>query len=201
MASRVRSSKSSRVPSRRYNGYSEFYSSSSEAHDILNERYYAPRPEPRKRSKPKRKNVRKKRVSSNRPKYLLDNSNRPKMAIMPIITLVVFFMGLLAVVFFGVRIIEMRMEINALAREYQDLQSENSLKSAQLARSIDLREVEYHAITRLGMVSPAQHQIIHISVPRQNYVVQNLAVLDEEESIFSRISAFSRRVFAMAALW
>ena len=199
MASRTRSSKSSRTSSRRYNGYSEFYSHSSEAHDIYNERYYAPRQEPRKRVK--RKSVRKKRVSSKRPKYLIDNSNRPKMAVMPIFALAVFFAGLITVVFFGVRIIETRMEINSLVRQYQDLQNENSLRSAQLARSIDLREVEYHAITRLGMVAPAQHQIIHVSVPSQNYVVQNLAVLDEDEGIFSRIAAFSRRVFAMAALW
>ena len=198
MANRARSSRPSRIPNRRHNGYSEFYSHSSEAHDILREKYYAPRHEPRKRV---RQSVRRKRVSSNRPKYLIDNSNRPKMAIMPLIALAVFFTGLITVVFFGVRIIETRMEINSLVREYQELQSENSLRSAQLARSIDLREVEHHATTRLGMVSPAQHQIIHVSVPRQNYVVQNLAVLDEDEGIFSRISAFSRRVFAMAALW
>ena len=199
MANRTRSSKSPRLPNRRHNGYSEYYSHSSEAHDIFNERYYAPRHEPRKRVKSKR--ARKKRVSSTKPKYLIDNSNRPKMAIMPIFALAVFFAGLIAVVFFNVRMIETRMEINSLVREYQELQNENSLRRAQLARSIDLREVEHHAITRLGMVAPAQHQIIHVSVPRQNYVVQNLAVLDEDEGIFSRIAAFSRRVFAIAALW
>ncbi|MCL2873870.1 MAG: hypothetical protein FWE29_02950 [Defluviitaleaceae bacterium] len=202
MAKRARDSRSPRRQRHHYNGYSEFYSPSSEAYDVYNipyERHNRPKFEPRIVAN--RKKVKRKRASSKKPRFLIDMNNRTRAAFMPYVALSVFFIGVIAVVFCGVRIIEMRMEINALAREHQELQSSNLLKSAQLARSHDLREIELLATTRLGMVTPAQHQIIHISVPRQNYVVQNLAVQDDDEGVFSRISSFSRRVFAMAALW
>jgi len=190
MAVRPRNLRSSQRP--RQNGYSEFYSATSEAHDIFHDRH-------RKTRKVKR--VRKKRVTRKEPKFRLNMNNRPKVAFMPYVALSVFFLGLISVVFISVMSIERRMEINALTREYQELQSANLLKTAQLARSHDLREIELLAATRLGMVSPAGHQMIRISVPRQNYVVQNLAAQEEDDSIFSRISAFSRRVFAMVSLW
>jgi hypothetical protein len=132
---------------------------------------------------------------------MIDMSNRSKVAFMPYVALFVFFAGLIAVVFCGVKIVEMRMEINSLSRRHQEILDTNMLKSAQLAKSIDLKEVEHVATTRLGMVKPAQHQIVRVSVPRQNYVVQSLAPEENNEGIFAKISTFSKRVFAMAALW
>jgi hypothetical protein len=202
MAERQRQSRPSRRPSttRRHNGYSEFYSYSSEAHDVLNDKYYRPAPTQRQRKKTSAKKNRKIRPSR-KPKFVIDMNNRAKVKLMPCLALSVVVIGLVSVVFCYAKIIETKMSINALTREYQEIQTSNSLKSAQLARNYDLREVEQHALSALGMVKPAQHQIVHISVPRQNYVVQNLAVADESESIFAKISAFSKRVFAMAALW
>lgn len=196
--SRTRSTRTSGSPRRPRNGYSEFYSYTSEAYDVLHdrhERYYKPRPVQRKNI------VKRKRISSNKPKYMIDMSNRSKVAFMPYVALFVFFAGLIAVVFCGVKIVEMRMEINSLSRRHQEILDTNMLKSAQLAKSIDLKEVEHVATTRLGMVKPAQHQIVRVSVPRQNYVVQSLAPEENNEGIFAKISTFSKRVFAMAALW
>ena len=60
---------------------------------------------------------------------------------------------------------------NKLRAELKNMQSRTAELSVEVTQSMDLVEIERIARTRLEMSEPQLHQIVHVSVPRENYTV------------------------------
>jgi len=62
---------------------------------------------------------------------------------------------------------------NARTRELAALNARTQELIVEVSSSMDMELIETIARTRLGMSEPQAHQIVEISVPRQNYTVFN----------------------------
>ncbi|MCL2016660.1 MAG: hypothetical protein FWG68_10495 [Defluviitaleaceae bacterium] len=74
----------------------------------------------------------------------------------------------------------MRFEIGRTRTAIQSQQDENLRTQAEITRHFTVEEIAEIAQTRLNMHPPDISQIIHISVPRESYVVQSAAPAVQE---------------------
>ena len=170
-------------PQKHTSGYN-YYNNSSVAYDYALPDYD---------NEPQRQKVRKanpKRGSA--PAYIRVKSTRKKLSFTTYLMVGVFF----ACAFFAIsaiskntyqkgRNIELTSELRVLNARTNEIRLE-------VANSMDLALIENIARTRLMMREPAPHQIVEISVPRQNYTVFNqLDEFDIEISAESGVSLFS----------
>jgi len=80
----------------------------------------------------------------------------------------IMFLGLAAIMFKQSSIVNTQNNIAVIKGVDNEI---DSIK-AQIAENIDSKYIEKRAIEHLGMVRPKAHQIIYVSVPKENYTVQ-----------------------------
>ena len=68
------------------------------------------------------------------------------------------------------KITELNYQISSYTDQYDKLASENTALQAEEDGSTDLLAVEQKAVT-FGMQYPESQQIVHISVPKENFVI------------------------------
>jgi len=74
-------------------------------------------------------------------------------------------------------------EINANISELKKIEESNSVLQAEIAKNINLKEIEEIAKTKLNMQKPAPHQIVYINIPKQSYTIlyDNATVKKEDD--------------------
>lgn len=55
-----------------------------------------------------------------------------------------------------------------LSKQYSQIEAQNKELKLQLARSKNLKRIEYIAVNKLGMVKPDETQIVYVKVPKVN---------------------------------
>ncbi len=186
-----------------YNNHSMYYSATSEAFDIepreretlKHNTKKRPRPDAKslERTKKQRKayqmaKQKKAALEAAKTRYEMVQDNKAGITFFSAVTIAIIFLGILSIVFTGVMIAQKRSQIAALRSEYNQLYEANLQKSAKVAQNRDLKEIEKIAVTKLGMGKPKPHQIITITVPKQNYVVQNNTAQKPDNSFVSRLT-------------
>lgn len=143
--------------------YKKYYSSTSEALKIekAEKREYKKQP-------PKKRKVRKPKLI-----YKLIEDNKAKFSFQTILTILIVFIGILGIVTSITIVISKRLEIVRLNKEYKEVQEINTTLKSQISQNIDLKEIERIATSKLGMTTPKPHQIIYITIPKQNYGVMH----------------------------
>ena len=82
-------------------------------------------------------------------------------------------------------------EINANISELKKIEEANSVLQAEIAKNINLKEIEEIAKTKLNMQKPASHQIVYINIPKQSYTVLHDTVTVKKEDDFSLTSIWN----------
>ena len=98
-----------------------------------------------------------------------DKAARPSVLIFASIIIMTACIGLSVVMYSMVATQTTRN--NKLRAEFKNMQSRTAELSIEVTQSMDLVEIERIARTRLEMSEPQLHQIVHVSVPRENYTV------------------------------
>ncbi|MCL2699050.1 MAG: hypothetical protein FWE68_01930 [Defluviitaleaceae bacterium] len=97
-----------------------------------------------------------------------------------LVSLAAIFVGMIAITISSAILRQEFAGLNALRNEIALLQEEEASLRARIAEDYDVVQIERIATTRLNMSQPRAHQIVYITMPRQDYVVQH-GILDEFE--------------------
>lgn len=99
-------------------------------------------------------------------------------------TLIVTFIT--AIIFVEALIVQKKFDIDTLNANLKEITENNKNLETELAKSLDLEYVEYIASSELGMQKPANHQIIHINVPKESY--SEKGNIEKNETFLTKVS-------------
>ncbi len=109
-------------------------------------------------------------------------------------TSIIVLSSCMVMVLFNSIITEQKRNINQLNKTLQNLKEENSEFEIDIVSTIDLQYIEEEAI-RLGMSKPANHQIIHIDVPKSNHTISNTLTQEIQSSTDVKFTQYVREFF------
>jgi len=114
-----------------------------------------------------------------------------------LISLLVIFVCAVVAVTTQVQISGMERQIASSNRQLDNLMIANETVYSQISAYYTLDEIEYFAISRLGMIHPDPSQIIEIYVPRQNNAEFNADahLLPTENSLWRDVRTFLNGIF------
>ena len=162
-----------------------YYSHTSQAYKLEAyaqpaEEYEPPRrkrqaPSPAVKARPP-KRAKKGKVQRGTPKpqtvYKINMQNHRAFSPMGFLMIAVVFGGILAWVVSTAHADQRRYALTAAQNALKTIKQENSDLQKDLYEGYDLAEIAYLAAAKLGMTKPEEHQIVHVSVPKQSYSVQ-----------------------------
>jgi|GEM_PF-1179275 len=186
----------------RYIQGSSYYSRTSQAYKL--EAYAQPaeeyEPEPRRRAPSRKpspaqpavkahpaKKVKKAKVQRGTPKpetvYQLNMQNHRAFSPMSFLLVAVVFVGILSWVASTAHAAQRRYALTVAQSALKTIKQENSDLMKDLYEGYDLADIEYIATAKLGMTKPEEHQLVHISVPKQSYSVQYDNTVENEQKL------------------
>ncbi len=122
--------------------------------------------------------VRRKRIV-----FLYKNDNAVSLSLYAIATVMFIFVLALGVVCSFATITEKQMKVASAKTELKKMRDANIQLRTEIAQSLKLDEIEFLATTKLGMTKPQAYQIVHISVPKQSYVIQSTVAKKSAEKV------------------
>jgi hypothetical protein len=129
----------------------------------------APRRKRRKLTPKERSKRIRERVS---PKYIFVTNDARKLSLSTIITVAMVFAGICAyLISLGLCSVG-SSAVAAMEAEAKRISDGNLAVSSLAVESYDLQRVQDVATRKLGMVKPADHQLVYIKAPKENYFVQ-----------------------------
>jgi len=192
-----------------YNRYLQngYYSHTSQAYQVAlpypeEEEYPEERParrqpvrRPAPTQKPHSKPVRRKKVQRGTKKaktvYKIDTQNQRTVSPTTFVLISVIFLGILAWLSTTAYVDQKHHTLQSAQTALRTLQYENRALETDIMDGYDLKTIEQLATTRLGMVRPADYQVIHVSVPRTSYSVQfDTADAETPQSGFNLFALF-----------
>ena len=161
----------------------------------------APKPKRRRRKKATDDYTRVRKGSKNMPSifrrgniFFIVESERGQYRLpRPVlITIVMVFICAIIAVATQVQIASMERQIGIANRQVDNLQTANATLVSQIGMYYTLDEIEYFAISRLGMIHPDPSQVIEIYVPRQNNVELNASahLLPSQDDVWGDVRTF-----------
>lgn len=90
------------------------------------------------------------------------------------VSMIIFITVSVSAISINAKVIEKRFEIDSLKEELKQLEEDNRSLKTEISKNLDLDYVEQYATSKLKMQKPSSHQTIHISVPKDTYVLKNL---------------------------
>jgi len=120
-----------------------------------------------------------------------------KLPIQIVCTGLVVFACAMAIVLFNGQITGTQRDVSAANSTFRSLQETNRNLAAQIGGAYTLEEIEFYAVTELGMTLPDPAQVIEINVPMQSYAVLSThEFLPHAENFrWQDVSTFVRAVF------
>ncbi|TYQ13055.1 UNVERIFIED_CONTAM: hypothetical protein Cloal_4104 [Acetivibrio alkalicellulosi] len=108
--------------------------------------------------------------------------------------LLVFCLGCF-VMYRYVQITEQNYKIDKQIIQYNEIKNENVSIKVDIESSMDLRSIEKKA-QELGLQRPDRHQIVYVSVPRNNsaLVLDDVKLQEENEGIFRSLLSNIKKV-------
>jgi len=125
--------------------------------------------------------------------FLVENeASQYRMPKTVITTVIIVFICAMAIILTHAQITGVERQILQYNRELRELEDENMSRTFQLSNRYSLEQIEYIAITKLGMIHPDPSQIIEIYVPPHNNVRLNRAehLLPSENYFWRDIRTF-----------
>ncbi len=170
-----------------------YYSYGSEAYKYYPEVEYGRR---RRRNsdyaKKQKRTVKSKRITKNKTHYEFVKEKRVDFRIYfsigTLFTFIVAFVCLFAIN------TQKETEINENISELKKIEESNSVLQAEIAKNINLKEIEEIAKTKLNMQKPAAHQIVYINIPKKSYTVLHEDTTVNEDDDFSLTSIWNNLV-------
>ncbi len=155
-----------------FNNRNNYYNYTSVAHD------YEPE------YKPRSINRRIKKIKKER--YVKAEQGLRFLSLKFIATFTLIATFIIAIIFIEALTIQKRFDVDALSANLKEITENNKNLETELAKSLDLEYVEYIASSELGMQKPANHQIVHINVPKESY--SEKGNIEKEETILTKVS-------------
>ncbi len=133
--------------------YKKYYTSSSNAYDILDSAVKIPS---------KIKKVKAKEIT----KYKYQINKKSKFSFLTYFIIFIIFAGCVITISLNAQMSYLTLQINAKYDEFREVEEENLLLRSQLSSAYDLSNIEKIASERLGMSRPQSHQIIKIDIKK-----------------------------------
>lgn len=84
-------------------------------------------------------------------------------------------------------ITELNYDLNKEKTAYEQVKEENAKLQAQIERQTDFSTVMQSAQSRLGMRKPENHQIVYITVPRNDFNIASEAYSEAQTNVLAAI--------------
>ena len=108
----------------------------------------------------------------NAPQYVYETKGERTISIPVIITACLVFLGALAYVGTFSMAAVTNITVQARLSELKKVKDSNMALESNMASQYDLESIQDVAMARLGMVKPADYQVVYINVPESRYAVQ-----------------------------
>ncbi len=105
-----------------------------------------------------------------------------------IATLVIISTFVISIIFIEALTIQKKFDIEDLNITLKEIKENNKYLETELAKNLDLEYVEYIATSELGMQKPANHQIVHIDVPKESY--SQKGKVEKKDTFLSKITSW-----------
>lgn len=98
---------------------------------------------------------------------------------------------IISIIFIEALTIQKKFDIDDLNTTLKEITENNKNLETELAKNLDLEYVEYVATSELGMQKPANHQIVHINVPKESY--SQKGKIEKEDNFLGKISKLIKK--------
>lgn len=174
-----------------YGGYNRYYSSTSEARSLDSLPAYETRWQAGENKKTVRKRTyfRKKKLVT---VFMNVGQTHAKFSPYSVVTIGLVFLCALGLALSYAALLNKQLYISSLNTELKQIREQNLVVQSEISKNYDIKEIEKIATTRLGMSKPKAHQIVHINVPKQSYVIQfeETGGLVENETLLAKLKSF-----------
>lgn len=106
-------------------------------------------------------------------KYVKVEQNLKTHSLTFFLTLSIFATFITSFVLIEALTIQKKFEIENLTNNLKEINENNKYLETELSKNLDLKYIENIASSKLKMQKPANHQIIHINVPKESYTIIN----------------------------
>ncbi len=103
--------------------------------------------------------------------FVYKDGTNQKLSVFLILTIIFIFLGAFSLAISYANLYDKQQQVSKLTAELKTMKQENDSLQLEISESFDKDEIERIAKERLRMINPKPYQIIHINVPRNNYVV------------------------------